>query len=468
MSRPALRLWPRSLGGQLVALLLIALVLAQVFTLWIFAGERRGALIEMARTTFLSRTVSLVRLIETTPPQQHDEVLRAVSSPILLFRIADAPALETSGNHPAERRLKQMLQSELGAERAVRVDVVPAPRLRLRRDDHDDDDDDHDRDRRGRSGALSLTMSVALDDGRWLNAATRFRLPKHTILPLLVSIGLMAGFIVAIVAVTVRRLTRPLRDLASAADRLGRGEDVDAIPETGPSEVRGTIRAFNAMQDRLTRFVRDRTRMLAAISHDLRTPITSLRLRAEFIDDEENRERIIATLDEMQRMVEATLSFARDEASREQAARIDLGEFIDAIAEDYRDMGATVTFTPPATRLVTRVRPLSLKRALRNLIDNAVRYGEAADIALTRDDSGLRIAVRDRGPGIPQERLNDVFDPFVRLEESRSEDTGGIGLGLSIARSIVHAHGGGLALRNRPEGGLEACITLPSDAAGRV
>jgi signal transduction histidine kinase len=305
-------------------------------------------------------------------------------------------------------------------------------------------------------------MSVALNDGRWLNAATRFRLPTHSFYPLLVSIALMALAIVGVVAITIRRLTRPLRNLSAAAERLGRGEDVEPLAETGPSEIRGTVQAFNVMQDRLTRFVRDRTRMLAAISHDLRTPITSLRIRAEFIEDDENREKMIETLDEMQRMVEAALSFARDEAAREAATRIDLGEFIDAIAEDYRDMGREVSVTPPPARVVARFRPFSLKRALRNLIDNAVRYGEAADISLEARGEAVVIRIRDRGPGIPTERIDDVFDPFVRLEESRSGDTGGIGLGLSIARSIVQAHGGSLVLANHPEGGLEARITLPA------
>src|SRR5690606_30440999 len=156
------------------------------------------------------------------------------------------------------------------------------------------------------------------------NMAAHFRLPNRSMLPMVVSVGLMAAAIVVIVAVTVRRLTRPLRELAAAADRLGRGTAVDPIPETGPSQVSGTIRAFNVMQDRLTRFVRDRTRMLAAISHDLRTPITSLRIRAEFIDDDENRERIIETLDEMNRMAEATLAFARDEATAEAPSRVDM------------------------------------------------------------------------------------------------------------------------------------------------
>ncbi|SDT97829.1 ATP-binding protein [Stappia sp. ES.058] len=465
MNNERFRLWPASLGGQLIALLLIALIVAQCLTLWLFAGERRLALVEMARTTFLSRTASLVRLLETTPQAQHADILQAVSSPLLWFRVDDRPIVAESGERAGERRFVQLLKDELGADRDVRVDVVPGPRFLRDRDRVRDHDRAERRERYGkrrRNGAFSLTMSVALADGRWLNAATRFRLPTHSFYPLLVSIGLMALAIVGVVAFTIQRLTRPLRGLSAAAERLGRGEDVESLAETGPTEVRGTVRAFNVMQDRLTRFVRDRTRMLAAISHDLRTPITSLRIRAEFIEDEENREKMIETLDEMQRMVEAALAFARDEAAKETAARIDLGEFIDTIAEDYRDMGCEVSFAPPQARVVARFRPLSLKRALRNLIDNAVRYAETAELSVEAARDTVQIRVCDRGPGIPETRLGDVFDPFVRLEESRSEDTGGIGLGLSIARSIVQAHGGSLTLENRAEGGLEACVTLPA------
>jgi signal transduction histidine kinase len=474
-----LRLWPHSLAGQLIALLLIALVVAQLLTLWLFAGERRVALVELAQNTIVSRTVSLVRLVEDASDSQRPEMMQAISSRFLWFWIDDRPALPVTGGGRTDRRIAAMLAGELGTDRDIRVDVSrrpPAreapPRRRFdvgQEDEYTDERESRPRNAgsrdhaRWRDAPVSLTLALKLSDSSWLNGASRFRVPRNTLLPVFVTVALMASAIVAIIALTVRRLTRPLRELAAAADRLGRGEDVEALAETGPSEVRGTIHAFNVMQDRLTRFVRDRTRMLGAISHDLRTPITSLRIRAEFIDDDENREKMIETLDEMQGMVEATLAFARDEASREAAARIDLGGFIDAVAEDYRDMGQPVTFVPPAARIVVSCRPLNLKRALRNLIDNAVRYGGNAQLALEVAGSSVRIVISDTGPGIPDDRLKDVFEPFVRIEESRSEETGGIGLGLSIARSIVHAHGGTLELSNRSGGGLEARIALPAD-----
>ena len=228
-------------------------------------------------------------------------------------------------------------------------------------------------------------------------------------------------------------------------------------------EVRAVTTAFNDMQDRLTRFVRDRTRMLAAISHDLRTPITSLRLRAEFIEDEENRDRIIETLDEMAAMTAAALSFARNEAHAEPSDPTNLTALLTALAGDQQDMGHDVDVTS-SERIVLTCKPVALKRAFRNLIENGVRYGEAVTVSIEDTGSNVVVRIKDKGPGIPEDQLADVFEPFVRLEESRSEETGGIGLGLAITRSIIHAHGGTITLKNRPTGGLEAEVRLPSGA----
>ncbi|WP_430512990.1 ATP-binding protein [Pannonibacter phragmitetus] len=306
---------------------------------------------------------------------------------------------------------------------------------------------------------------MPLADGQWLNVLTSHRPPPPgAFYTLVLQMGLMALAIIAIVAFTIRQVSRPLRQLADAADRLGRGEDVPPVPEAGPRELRSTISAFNAMHDRLSRFVADRTRMLAAISHDLRTPITSLRLRAEFIDDDENREKMIATLDEMAAMTEATLAFARDEAVSEPREAVDLIAVLESLAGDQSDMGHDVRLVKTGTDaapVTLPCRPMALKRALRNLIENAVRYGGAARISVEKDKSEVFIRVEDDGPGIPEDRMGDVFEPFVRLETSRSGETGGIGLGLAIARSLIHAHGGTVTLINRPEGGLTATVTLP-------
>ncbi|WP_136658896.1 ATP-binding protein [Nitratireductor sp. XY-223] len=467
MNWKRLSLLPRSLGGQLIGLILIAVVVSQVFTLWLFTDERRGALLELAGGRVVSRTAALVDLLDDTPSELHEQIRRAASSPVSYYWISDRPALSKSGTSRTDLRIRRAIAEEIGEERAVRTQVgrnIEVPRYR------------HVRQRADRSKQKAATrlvplvvaMSVQLDNGRWLNMAASLDMQRSSLARLFVSIALMAVAVIVIVGFTVRRLTRPLSNLAEAADQLGRGAEGLSVEEAGPQEVRSAIHAFNVMQERLTRYVQDRTRMLAAISHDLRTPITSLRIRAEFIEDEENRNRIILTLDEMQRMVEATLAFARDEARREEQSRVDLGEFLDAIVTDYQDMDQPVRLEAGpgegAARIVIACRPIAMKRALRNLIDNAVRYGNEAAIGYTADDGFVSITISDNGPGIPDGQLDEVFEPFLRLEDSRSEETGGIGLGLAIARSNIHAHGGTLKLENRDEGGLRATVTLPREA----
>lgn len=470
MSWRTIPLWPRSLGGQLIALILAAIIVSQLFTLWLFTDERRGALLEFAGGTVVSRTAALVELLNDTPPHLHEQIRTAASSPLLYYWISAGPALRESGSAPADQRIQQRLQREIGEDRIVRTEVgrnITVPRYHRQGAPKRQKAKPQNNQLRTRNVPLIVAMSVQLDSGSWLNMAASLHFQRNSLIRIFVTVGIMAIAVIIIIAFTVRRLTRPLRGLAEAAERLGRGDDVEQLPAAGPPEVRSAIHAFNVMQERLTRFVQDRTAMLAAISHDLRTPITSLRIRAEFIEDDENRNRIISTLDEMQRMVEATLAFAKDEANREETSRVDLAEFLDAIVVDYQDMKQPVNLTAPAVgadgRTVFACRPIAMKRALRNLIDNAVRYGEEAAVGYQVGADAITITIGDTGPGIPEESLEDVFEPFLRLETSRSEETGGIGLGLAIARSNIHAHGGTLVLRNAPEGGLIATVTLPRD-----
>ncbi len=468
MTWQRLRLLPRSLAGQLIALILAALIVSQLFTLWLFTDERRAALLELAGGTVVSRTASLVELLDETPPQLHEQIRNAASSRLLYYWISARPAVEDTGSGPVDNRIRQALQRELGEERAIRTEVgrnIAVPRYHRPHQGRPKAAAEAKKAKtpRTRNVPLIVAMSVELESGRWLNMAARVNFQRTSLFRSFVTVGIMSIAVIIIIVLTVRRLTRPLGGLASAAEQLGRGDDVATLAEAGPPEVRGAIRAFNVMQERLTRFIQDRTAMLAAISHDLRTPITSLRIRAEFIEDEENRNRVIQTLDEMQRMVEATLAFAKDEANREPTSRVDLGEFLDAVVVDYQDMNQPVTLGSSSTadRVIFACRPIAMKRALRNLIDNAVRYGEKANVGYSADADTVTITVRDFGPGIPADKLDAVFEPFLRLEASRSEDTGGIGLGLAIARSNIHAHGGTLQLRNAPDGGLLATITLP-------
>ena len=485
-----MRLVPRSLAGQLIALLLIALVLSQVATLLILADERHFALRAASRDQVLARTAVLVRLLEQTPPDLHDGLLAAASSRRLSYSVSTESAVAPGPGGRVERRLAQRMGDLIGDGRGARVRLVAREPWSLRDwqehrrwsrsedgrrgsgdyEGEDDDEGHHHRHARRLALPISFLASVPLADGRWLNAETALPQPPRgwAWFPLL-SMAIMALAILAIVILSLRRITRPLRALSGAAERLGRGETLEPLAETGPEDVRRTTRAFNAMQQRLTRFVQDRTRMLAAVSHDLRTPITSLRLRAEFVEDAETRQKILETLEEMSGMIEAVISFARDEATAEVTRRVDLVALIQSQIDDLADQGENVTFQTSGIEgmLSYDCRPTALKRLLHNLIGNALRYAGAARVSLIRDDQALSVMVEDEGPGIPAEQLEQVFDPFFRIEASRSQDTGGVGLGLAIARSIAHAHGGDLVLENRPEGGLRARLTLPAERPGQ-
>jgi signal transduction histidine kinase len=228
----------------------------------------------------------------------------------------------------------------------------------------------------------------------------------------------------------------------------------------GPHDLRQAILAFNATQAQLKHFIDDRTQMLAAISHDLRAPLTRMRLRGEFIEDPELQAKMFKDVDEMQAMVDAALQFFRDDARLEQATAFDLGGLLLTAIDDFKDAGVDVGYSGPQ-RCVYVGRPIGIKRVVVNLLDNAVKYGREPAIQLTVDAEQIVIRVLDRGPGIAEHLQEQVFEPYFRIEGSRNKDTGGVGLGLPAARAIVLEQGGSMSLSNRPVGGLEVKVTLP-------
>ena len=262
-------------------------------------------------------------------------------------------------------------------------------------------------------------------------------------------------------------ITAPFSEFAQASERLGVDVNAPPLAEDGPEEVRAAARAFNQMQIRIRSFVEDRLRMLAAISHDLRGPITRLKLRIEQLDmDPGAQAKMMSDLDEMAQMVDSSLAFARDEATDEATQPVDLAALLETLCDDASDAGRSAMFEWKG-RLVYQGRPLAMKRLFANLIDNALRYGGDVTVSASNDQASLRVFIDDRGPGVPDSERENVFRPFFRLEKSRNKRTGGIGLGLATARSIARAHGGDVVLANRPEGGLRATVTLPRQPAVR-
>lgn len=458
--------WPKSLAGQLIAVLLPALVIAQVAGFVISADERVRAIRGAARDEFLTRMSSIARLIHSTPVEDHQEIVNGMGSVGMRFWLSDLPPPSTAKfREEAWKRLAATVQVSSSGKAPLGTFEDNRKAGLLLTNDWSVPPGDWDLPANARFTELDSQQGVGLvsetADGRWLNGA--FAKPYYGQIwqsQSIIAISLTAALLSGLALLLARRIARPMIQLSAAAEALGRGEDARLVPEAGPEDIRRMAAAFNVMQERLQRFVSDRTAMLAAIGHDLRTPITSLRLRAEFIKDRDERERFLTTLDEMQTMTEATLSFAREQAVGEPTRPVDVAALTESICADLADLGRDVHFEG-TDRLPYRCRPGSLGRAVRNLIENAVRYGERAHVSVRPDADGLRIIIEDDGPGIAESNVERAFKPFVRLETSRSRETGGSGLGLSIARTIARSHGGDVVLTNRKEGGLRAVIELP-------
>ncbi len=452
-----------SLRGQLVLLIVAALAVAQTISLWLFVDERGLAVRAALGFEAAGRAANVALLLEEAPESLQQAILRAANSPLVRFDLSGIPAVER-GTHADGGAVEARVRGLLGGakDRDIRVelhdaerDIPPMPHLAPEMAEM------HLAMMRGELSAIEMQLSIALTDGQWLNVGTRFeRPPLQWPWVSFVSFGITATIIlVAACWFLLTRLTGPLLRVSRAADQLGRGEAVDPLPLIGPSEVRGLTRAFNRMQARLTRFVADRTRLLAALGHDLRSPLTAMRVRAEMVEEDETRESLIASVEEMQEMVDATLAFARGMASTEAYETMELGAYLKQLQSDMID-----SFTLDAVdSLWVRLRPKSVRRALRNIIENACRYGGGAEVTFRHDAEHVHVLVADNGPGIPEAELEQVFEPFFRLEKSRSRETGGTGLGLSIARTIIRAHGGEVTLANRAEGGLLVTVTLPLD-----
>lgn len=451
----------RSLRVQLVLLIIIALGVAQFVSLWLFADERSLAIRAALGFEAAGRAANVARLIEEAPADLRPSIIRAANSPLVRFDLGTKPLVQHSDHSDGglvETRVRALLNDSYSRDIRVELHQIQGAILPLPNLSHEMTEM-HLAMMRGELSAIEMNLSISIAGGQWLNVSTRFeRPPIQWPLYSMLTFGLTAmALLVAVSWFVMTGLLGPLRRLARASERLGRGEDIDALPERGPQEVRELTAGFNRMQDRLTRFVADRTRVLAALGHDLRSPLTAMRVHSEMVEEDETRESLVATVEEMQSMVEATLTFAKGLSGNEPMQDVDLQSFLEALRGDM-----VVPFVlSDGPEITVRLRPNAIRRALRNVIENAVRYGGSATLGWISADGEIEISVTDRGPGIPTAELERVFDPFVRLEESRSLETGGHGLGLSIARSILRAQGGEISLANHPDRGLTATIRLP-------
>lgn len=463
-----IRLLPKSLFGQTLLVLIAGLIVSLLVGSWIYTLDREQAVRAVGGFGAAQRITNLTKLVQDAPREWRERIVAGLSDQS--FRVslsAQRPTFIPNDDDAAvAQAIKEFLigQLSLGPGRQPRVSAAPPdiPVFGGWRPMMGPGPMMHGFNAFGGFGGFrDLQVAVPLPDGQWLSFATA--LPESGSAfsrQFLLSMGIMAIVILVVSVWAVRRVTAPLGALSAAAERLGRDLNAPPMPETGTIETRQASHAFNAMQARLRGLIENRTRMLAAISHDLRTPLTLLRLRAENVENPQERDKMLATIAEMDSLVGATLQFARNEAATELQRPTDVAALVQSITHDMADAGLPVKMQP-VEPIVYDCRPDALKRAIRNLLDNAVKYGKTAHVTIQTTPTAIEIIVDDEGPGIAGQELARVFDPFYRLEESRSRETGGVGLGLAIAQSIVQAHRGELVLSNRPAGGLRAQISLP-------
>lgn len=441
--RLTLRALPSSLFARMALILLAGLLAAQLASLWLQWGERASVVAQARGQNFIDRMAEAVRLLEAADPSRRAATLTTLQHGELHVLLIEQD--QVSQNAP-RGAIESMLGARLGSGREVRP-VGSAAGMGMGMG--------------MQRGSPSRSFDVRLLDGQWVRfvsapeAATP-ALPNDLIARLLITLVI----VMAVVMIAVRQATRPLQQLAQAADTFGQDIDAPALAEGGPTETRRAAQAFNRMQARIKRLVNERSRALAAVSHDLRTPLTRLRLRTELVDDEKLRDQMAADLDAMAAMIDATLDYLRGLQASEAVRPIDINALLSSMSEDALVLGRRISLQGQALAPYSG-RLSALRRALQNLIDNAIKYGSSAHLRVEDDAHELRIMVEDEGPGIAPPELARVTQPFYRPDASRNSATGGVGLGLSIVQDIALMHGGELVLTNRVQGGLCATLKLP-------
>mgnify|MGYP005815648089 CR=1 FL=1 len=455
-----------TVGLAVVVAMLLAITLERVVVtaLPYFGVERRQELPKVEERFLVQlpgRVAALLDILDGTPVADRPAVLANAQLPQVRLRLLDAPApnLGDRGEPDAEA-MRRRIEAALSAPRPV----IVADRYRLA------DEKAGPAGGRVENGAW---IEASLSNGQWLLVVFNLDPPPPSD-PVAVQFSLVSigAWVIAALAsaallslVAARRVVKPLSELSGALDRLGPGGDDPSVPPHGPREIEGIIRAFNRMRERLRRFNEDRTRMMAAMSHDLRTPLTRLRMRIEMAQGLDDQQKMLEEVDMMTGMVESILSFSRDDAKQEARSLVDLSALVEGICEDAADAGDKATFSGP--RGVTlSCRPTAIRRAISNLVDNAVKYGGMAVVTLAPEADRVVILVEDEGSGIPRSEREKVFEPFYRIGSDRDPSTGGVGLGLSVTRSIVWEHCGEITLSSRKGGGLGVRVELPVAAAG--
>jgi len=460
-----MRLAPASLFGRTLLVLAAGLLLAQAASFALNLLDRGRAVYRLTATQIAARIAQNARILNRLTPAERPKVVESIDGRHLRVALSPRPVTVSRGfaEHDAyESTFRDLLRTQIDAPWPLQVEIAPraadparaaSPGTWLARHFYF-----------LQPGAFSIVAQVELEDGSVaVFTAVVPQEPLSRLEALAPQLLLAVVLCFALAALLVYMVTRSLDRLARAADELGENPDGPPIGESGPSEIRRVIGAFNRMQQRLRRHLEERTRLLGAISHDLRTPITRLRLRTEMLAERDAGAKMQRDLDEMESMVASTLEFFRGQEGAPPRRPVDIGALVESAVADRSDVGQSIR-VQGAARGPFPGDAQNLRRCLDNLIENALRYGGGAEIAIEDGDAALRIVVRDRGPGVPEAELQRVFEPYYRLDASRNPAGGGVGLGLSVARNIARWHGGDIELANAPDGGLLAAIVLPRPA----
>lgn len=456
-----------TLTGRLVLVTVLAVIISYAIAFALYANERGAALRRAAETSVAERVVFTQERLLEAAPDRRESVAASIRDFSMRYQVSGSPevvqgALTGPGGRVARAIAERLPGAEVHAN--ARTVETPARRWRMRTQEFAEGEQRPMRrfeaDEPPMVRHTEVTLSLRLDDHSWLNA--RARLPGPRPAPL----GVLAAALVSVIIVGVgaalvsRQIGRPLADLANAAQALGAGEANVVAPVSGPEDVRRASTAFNAMAERLGRQLNRQRQMLWALSHDLRTPITAIRLRAELVDDEAARQRLLASVEEMEQLTEQALALARAGASDEARVKVDLAEIARTLCGELQDMGVDVR-TDADEPVIAECRPSEIARALRNLAENAAKYGGGGVMGVYREAGEVVVEVLDQGPGVPPEQLAKLTDPFFRADEARSSGANGAGLGLAIAQAIAEAHAGRLELANRAPHGFTARLVLP-------
>jgi len=457
--------FPRSLAGQVVSVLLVALLGSHAIGVTIYALDRNRTIAYTEAHDFADRVVGVVSLISRLPEQSREEIVRLSDGRTLHAGIGAEPDLvDHDIDEDLSRDVRHYLLTEFPDWSPERIIVSTSDTPLFSGENFANDAPE------GPQTALAtqsmrqndnyLHVSVRFDEAQWVNLVGAIR--KGELLRLGPFAAYTASLVIGVAAFAiwlVLRVTIPFAEFGRAANRFGKDLNAEPLTEFGPREVADAAHAFNAMQARLRHMIENRSRMLAAVSHDLRTPVTLLRLRAEGLSDPTERTRMLRTLDEMETMITSVLEFSRATALDDPRQPVDLSALIQAICDDMEDTGASVAVSRYG-KLVYSCHRMSMKRAFTNLIENAVKYGGSARVTIERNARAIHVVIDDDGPGIPPTEFERVFTPFHRVPSKDCEKVG-TGLGLSIAQVIINGHGGRITLENRDEGGLRVRVVLP-------